>query len=113
YFLVTICIICAVVSLVTGTSWGTMGTVGVAGLGIGLSMGIPAAMTAGAVISGAYFGDKMSPLSDTTNLASGLTETDLYEHIKNMFYTTVPGLVIALIVYYFLGRNYGGAGTNT
>lgn len=113
YFLVTICIICAVVSLVTGTSWGTMGTVGVAGLGIGMSMGIPAAMIAGAVISGAYFGDKMSPLSDTTNLASGLTDTDLFEHIKNMFYTTIPGMVIALIVYYFLGRNYGSSGTDT
>lgn len=113
YFLVTICIICAVVSIVTGTSWGTMGTVGVAGLGIGMSMGIPAAMIAGAIISGAYFGDKMSPLSDTTNLAAGLTDTDLFEHIKNMLYTTIPGLVIALIVYYFLGRNYGGAGTNT
>lgn len=107
YFLVTISIICAIVSLVTGTSWGTMGTVGVAGLGIGLSMGIPAAMIVGAIISGAYFGDKMSPLSDTTNLAAGLTHTDLFVHIKNMFYTTIPGLVIALIVYYFLGKNYG------
>src|SRR5699024_5033525 len=83
YFLVTISIICAIVSLVTGTSWGTMGTVGVAGLGIGLSMGIPAAMIVGAIISGAYFGDKMSPLSDTTNLAAGLTHTDLFVHIKN------------------------------
>src|SRR5699024_9103395 len=107
YFLVTISIICAIVSLVTGTSWGTMGTVGVAGLGIGLSMGIPAAMIVGAIISGAYFGDKMSPLSDTTNLAAGLTHTVLFVHIKNMFYTIIPGLVIALIVYYFLGKNYG------
>lgn len=106
YFLVTITIICAVVSLVTGTSWGTMGTIGVAGMGIGLSMGIPAAMIAGAVISGAYFGDKMSPLSDTTNLASGLTETDLFDHIKYMFYTTIPGLIIALIVYWILGRQF-------
>src|SRR5699024_7248111 len=112
YFLVTISIICAIVSLVTGTSWGTMGTVGVAGLGIGLSMGIPAAMIVGAIISGAYFGDKMSPLSDTTNLAAGLTHTDLFVHIKNMFYTTIPGLVIALIVYYFLGKNYGVTTSN-
>lgn len=107
YFLVTITIICALVALVTGTSWGTMGTIGVAGMGIGLSMGIPAPMIAGAVISGAYFGDKMSPLSDTTNLASGLTETDLFDHIKYMFYTTIPGLIIALIVYWFLGRQFG------
>ncbi|WP_373893670.1 Na+/H+ antiporter NhaC [Virgibacillus sp. CBA3643] len=107
-FLVTICIICAVVSLSIGSSWSTMGTIGVAGMGIGAAMGIPAAMTAGAVISGAYFGDKMSPLSETTNLASGLTETDLFEHIKHMMYSTVPGLVIALIAYWFMGRNFGG-----
>lgn len=106
YFLVTITIICALVSLVTGSSWGTMGTIGVAAMGIGLSMGIPAAMIAGAVISGAYFGDKMSPLSDTTNLASGLTGTDLFEHIKYMLYTTIPGLIIALIVYAILGSRF-------
>lgn len=112
FFLVTITIICAVVSLVTGTSWGTMGTVGVAGMGIGLSMGIPAPMIAGAVISGAYFGDKMSPLSDTTNLAAGLTNTNLFEHIKNMLYTTIPGLLIALGVYAVLGFKFGGQQTN-
>ena len=106
FFLVTITIICAVVSLVVGSSWATMGTIGVAGMGIGLSMGIPAPMIAGAVISGAYFGDKMSPLSDTTNLAAGLTHTDLFEHIKHMLYTTIPGIVIALIVYFFLGRQF-------
>lgn len=83
-----------------------MGTIGVAGMGIGLSMGIPAAMIAGAIISGAYFGDKMSPLSDTTNLASGLTDTDLFDHIKYMLYTTVPGITIALIVYAILGRRF-------
>lgn len=75
-------------------------------MGIGLSMGIPAAMIAGAVISGAYFGDKLSPLSDTTNLAAGLTGTDLFEHIKFMLVTTIPALLISLIVYWFLGRNY-------
>ncbi len=113
YFLVTITIICALVSLVTGSSWGTMGTIGVAAMGIGLSMGIPAAMIAGAVISGAYFGDKMSPLSDTTNLASGLTGTDLFEHIKYMLYTTIPGLVIALIVYAILGMRFGKDSAST
>ncbi|MFP7335879.1 Na+/H+ antiporter NhaC [Shouchella clausii] len=112
-FLVSICIICAVVALAIGSSWSTMATIGVAGMGIGLSMGIPAAMIAGAVISGAYFGDKLSPLSDTTNLAAGLTGTDLFEHIKFMLVTTIPALLIALIVYWFLGQNYiEGNGAN-
>ena len=108
-FLMTICLICGIVALAIGSSWSTMGTIGVAGMGIGLSMGIPAAMVAGAVISGSYFGDKMSPLSDTTNLAAGITSTNLFEHIKHMMYTTIPGLIIALIVYFFLGRQFGGA----
>lgn len=106
WFLVTIALICAIVSLAIGSSWSTMGTIGVAGMGIGLSMGIPAGMIAGAIISGAYFGDKMSPLSDTTNLAAGLTGTDLFDHIKHMFYTTIPGLAIALGVYAFLGNKF-------
>ncbi|MFC7786560.1 MULTISPECIES: Na+/H+ antiporter NhaC [unclassified Rossellomorea] len=106
-FLVSITVICAVVALAIGSSWSTMGTIGVAGMGIGISMGIPAPMIAGAIISGAYFGDKMSPLSDTTNLASGLTNTNLFVHIRHMLYTTVPGLLIALIVYAILGRNFG------
>ncbi|MCG3089525.1 Na+/H+ antiporter NhaC [Sporosarcina sp. MB25] len=106
WFLVAIAIICAIVSLAIGSSWSTMGTIGVAGMGIGMSMGIPAGMVAGAIISGAYFGDKMSPLSDTTNLASGLTGTDLFDHIKHMMYTTIPGLLIALGVYGFLGRKF-------
>lgn len=108
-FLVTICLICGVVALAIGSSWSTMGTIGVAGMGIGMSMGISPAMIAGAVISGAYFGDKMSPLSDTTNMAAGVTGTNLFEHIKHMMYTTIPGLVLALIVYYVLGRQFGGA----
>lgn len=107
-FLVTIIILCAIVSISIGSSWSTMATVGVAGMGIGLSMEIPAPMIAGAVISGSYFGDKMSPMSDTTNLASGLTNTDLFVHIKHMFYTTIPAIVIALIVFFFLGRQFGG-----
>lgn len=106
WFLVTIALICAIVSLAIGSSWSTMGTIGIAGMGIGLSMGIPAGMIAGAIISGAYFGDKMSPLSDTTNLAAGLTGTDLFAHIKHMLYTTIPGLAIALGVYAFLGRGF-------
>ncbi|OXS58143.1 transporter (NhaC family) [Bacillus sp. V-88] len=112
-FLLSISVICAVVSLAIGSSWSTMGTIGVAGMGIGISMGIPAPMIAGAIISGAYFGDKMSPLSDTTNLASGLTNTDLFVHIRHMLYTTIPGFVIALAVYAYLGRNFGKSGVNT
>ncbi|SES23309.1 transporter, NhaC family [Psychrobacillus sp. OK032] len=106
FFLVTICVICMIVSLAIGSSWSTMGTIGVAGMGIGLSMGIPAPIIAGAIISGSYFGDKMSPLSDTTNLAAGLTGTDLFVHIRHMLFTTVPGVIIALTVYGFLGMKY-------
>ncbi len=111
YFLVTICIICAIVSLAIGSSWSTMATIGVAGMGIGMSMEINAAMIAGAVISGSYFGDKMSPLSDTTNLAAGLTNTDLFEHIRHMMYTTIPGLVVALTAYFIIGINVIGGST--
>lgn len=112
YFLVTITIICAIVSLAIGSSWSTMATVGVAGMGIGMSMGINPAIIAGAVISGAYFGDKMSPLSDTTNLAAGLTHTDLFVHIRHMLYTTVPGLIIALTVFFFIGRGSASGGAS-
>lgn len=108
-FLVTICISCGIVALAIGSSWSTMATVDVAGMGIGLSLDIPAGMIAGAVISGAYFGDKMSPLSDTTNLAAALTGMDLFDHIKHMFYATIPGLSIALIAYFFIGRQFSGA----
>ncbi|WP_042470203.1 Na+/H+ antiporter NhaC [Bacillus ndiopicus] len=106
WFLVTIMLLCAIVSLAIGSSWSTMATIGVAGMGIGLSMGIPAAMIAGAVISGSYFGDKMSPLSDTTNLAAGLTGTDLFAHIKHMLYTTIPALVITFAVFAVMGRKF-------
>ena len=107
FFLVSIAIICAIVSIATGSSWSTMGTIGIAGIGIGTSMGIPSSMVAGAIISGAYFGDKMSPLSDTTNLASGTVGANLFEHIKHMTYTTVPAFIIALGVYWYLGREFG------
>lgn len=105
-FLVSITVITAIVSLAIGSSWSTMETIGVAGMGIGISMGIPAPMVAGAIISGAYFGDKMSPLSDSTNLAAGITGVDLFEHIKHMLYTTIPGFVIALVFYAVLGRSF-------
>lgn len=111
-FLVSISIICAVVTLAIGSSWSTMGTIGVAGMGIGASMGIPMPMVAGAIISGAYFGDKMSPLSDTTNLAAGIAGADLFDHIKHMFYTTIPGVIISLIIYWFMGRQFAASNIN-
>lgn len=107
YFLVVVIILCGIVSLAIGSSWSTMATVGVASMGIGISMGMSPGMVAGAVICGAYFGDKMSPLSDTTNLASGLTDVPLFEHIQHMLYTTIPGLVIALVSFFFIGQSYG------
>ncbi len=107
-FLVTTCIICAVVSISTGSSWSTAGTVGVALVGIGSTMGIPPEMVAGAIISGAYFGDKMSPLSDTTNLAPATAGTDLFTHVRHMVYTGVPSLAIALVLFAILGFRYSG-----
>ncbi len=108
YFLAVVIILCGIVALAIGSSWSTMATVGVASMGIGISMGISPGMVAGAVICGSYFGDKMSPLSDTTNLASGLTGVDLFAHIKHMFYTTIPALVISLIAFFFIGQRFGG-----
>jgi NhaC family Na+:H+ antiporter len=107
-FLVATMIICSVVSLGTGSSWSTAGTVGVALIGVGQGLGIPVAMVAGAIISGAYFGDKMSPLSDTTNLAPAVAGTDLFSHIRHMVYTVVPGYIIALVLYGFLGLRFSG-----
>ena len=101
YFLVATCMICAIVALATGSSWSTIGTVGLALLGIGSVMGISEGMIAGAIISGAYFGDKMSPLSDTTNLAPAMAGTELFTHIRYMMYTTIPTLIITLIIFYF------------
>ena len=99
-FLFATCVICAIVSLATGSSWSTVATVGVALLGIGVALGIGEGWIAGAIISGAYFGDKMSPLSDTTNLAPAVAGTDLFTHIKHMVWTTVPSITIALIVFF-------------
>ena len=102
-FLFCACLICAGVSLMTGTSWTTVATVGVALLGIGTALGVPVAWSAGAIISGAYFGDKISPLSDTTILASSSTRTDLFVHIRYMLFTTVPSMLLALIIYLVAG----------
>ncbi|OCA90311.1 30S ribosomal protein S14 [Bacillus wudalianchiensis] len=98
FFLVTACILCSVVSFATGSAWTTAGTVGIAVVGIGQGLGIPVAMIAGAVISGSYFGDKMSPLSDSTNLAPAVVGVNLYKHIGHMIYTTGPALISALLL---------------
>ena len=110
-FLFTACLLCSIVSLATGSSWSTAGSMGVALIGVGTALGFPAYMTAGAVVSGAYFGDKMSPLSDTTNLAPAVAGATLFDHIKHMIWTTGPSLVIALVVYLVLGftNSSGGA----
>jgi len=107
-FLGATMIICSIISIGTGSSWSTAGTVGVALIGVGQGLGVPTAMVAGAIISGAYFGDKMSPLSDTTNLAPAVAGTDLFSHIRHMVYTVVPAYVISLGLYVFLGARFSG-----
>lgn len=107
-FLFAACIVCSIVSVATGSSWTTSATVGIALVGIGTALGLPLGMVAGAIISGAYFGDKMSPLSDTTNLAPAMAGTDLFTHIKYMAYTTIPSISIALIIFLVLGFVKGG-----
>jgi len=107
-FLVATFIICCIVSLATGTSWGTVGTVGIALTGIGIGLDVPAGMVAGAVVSGAYFGDKLSPLSDTTNLAPAVSGSSLFPHVKHMLYTTLPAFGISAIIYAVLGLKFAG-----
>jgi len=104
-FLVAACIICSIVSLATGSSWSTIATIGIAMLGIGNALGINDGLIGGAIISGAYFGDKMSPLSDTTNLAPAMAGTDLISHIKYMMWTTIPSITITLIIFLIIGIN--------
>ena len=106
FFLVTTCIICAIVSVLTGSSWSTIATIGIALLGIGQAQGFSSGLIAGAIISGAYFGDKMSPLSDTTVLASTMSEVPLFNHIRYMMYTVVPTMVITLIIFTIIGLEY-------
>ena len=107
-FLPTGLVLCSLMSLATGTSWGTIGTIGVVLMGLGGALGIPLPLVAGMVVSGASFGDKMSPVSDTTVLAAMSADTDLYSHIKSMTYTTAPAYVICLILFAVLGLNYSG-----
>lgn len=110
-FLPACVVICAIISIATGSSWTTSATVGIALIGIGNTLGISAGMTAGAVISGAYFGDKMSPLSDTTNLAPTMAGGELFAHIKYMAYTTFPTIIVTLIVFIIIGLNIDTIGT--
>lgn len=112
-FLLATLLICSVVSLATGSSWGTSGTVGVALMGIGVGLGIPKEVSAGFVVSGAYFGDKMSPLSDTTNLAPAMAGTDLFQHIRAMLWTTGPTYLIVLVIAGIMGRGYAGGVLDT
>lgn len=102
-FLFAACIVCCIVSVATGSSWGTIATVGIALLGIGQALGIHIGLIGGAIISGAYFGDKISPLSDTTNLAPAMAGTDLFTHIRYMMYTTIPTLTITLVIFLIWG----------
>jgi len=110
WFLVSACVICAVVSVMTGSSWTTIATIGIALLGIGKALGFEEGWIAGAIISGAYFGDKISPLSDTTVLASSTVGTPLFTHIRYMMFTTVPTFTITLIVFALVGFLQGSQG---
>jgi NhaC family Na+:H+ antiporter len=113
FFLVTACFVCSLTALATGTSWGTIGTVGVAFIGIAMGLGIPLGLAAGAIVCGAYFGDKMSPFSDIPNLAAVTAGADLFDHIKHMMWSAVPGWLFSLVVYFFLGLHYrSGGGTS-
>lgn len=105
-FLASCCLICAVISVMTGSSWTTIATIGIALMGIGEAQGFDMGWVAGAIISGAYFGDKISPLSDTTVLASSVTDTPLFTHIRYMMITTVPSMTLALLIFFVAGLNH-------
>ena len=105
-FLFVSCVMCAVIAICTGSSWSTVGTIGLALMAMGTTLGIPDGMTAGSIISGAYFGDKMSPMSDTTNLAPAMVGTDVITHIRHMFYTSGPAMIISLLVFLLMGLFY-------
>ena len=106
-FLVATCIACAITSVVSGSSWSTAATIGVAMVGVGRALEIPDGLIGGAIISGSYFGDKISPLSDTTNLAAAVTETPLFDHIRYLLNTTGPSMIISLILFAIIGSNIG------
>ena len=109
FFLVTASVLCSLISLFTGTSWGTVGTMGIALMGIAGGLGVPAGAAAGAVVAGAYFGDKLSPFSDTTNLAPVAAGSNLFDHIRHMLWTTLPAWTLGLLVYLLAGLRSEGA----
>jgi NhaC family Na+:H+ antiporter len=109
FFLVTACFVCSLTSLATGTSWGTIGTLGVAFIGIAMGLGIPLGPAAGAIVAGAYFGDKMSPFSDVTNLAPVAAGSNLFDHIKHMMWSATPAWLLGLLIYFIVGLKYGGS----
>lgn len=109
HFLVSTFILCGISSVATGTSFGTMGTVGVALLGVGGALGYDPAMSVGAIVSGAYFGDKMSPVSDSTNITATVCDVPLFRHIASMLWTTVPAFIVAIVVFFFLGSSHATA----
>jgi NhaC family Na+:H+ antiporter len=113
FFLVTACLACSVTSLATGTSWGTVGTVGVAFIGIAQALQLPLGPAAGAIVAGAYFGDKLSPFSDIPNLAPIATGSNIFDHIRHMLWSAIPAWTAGLTIYFFMGLNYGGAGVST
>ncbi|MCP2521093.1 Na+/H+ antiporter NhaC, partial [SCandidatus Aminicenantes bacterium Aminicenantia_JdfR_composite] len=106
YFLLTACFVCSITSLATGTSWGTIGTLGVAFMGIAMGLGIPIGPAAGAIVAGAYFGDKMSPFSDVANLAPIAAGTNLFDHIKHMLWSATPAWLLGLFIYFLAGLRY-------
>ena len=111
-FLPAALILSLIVALTTGNSWSTAATIGIVLMGIGAGLGIPPQITTGAIISGAYMGDKLSPLSDTTNLAPAMAGSDIFEHIKAMLYTTIPSFIITIILFIFIGRKYSDIGVD-
>jgi len=112
-FLVATLLLCSVVSLATGSSWTTAGTVGIALVGVGIGLGMNPGLVAGAIVSGAYFGDKMSPLSDTTNLAPAMAGSTLFDHIRHMMFTTGPSYIICIIIYGLIGMRFAGSELDT
>ncbi|MEG0944470.1 MAG: Na+/H+ antiporter NhaC [Angelakisella sp.] len=106
FFLISVLILCSIMSIMTGSSWTTIGTIGVAFMGVGYGLGIPMGLTAGAIICGAFFGDKQSPMSDSTNFAAAVAKTDLYAHVRSMLYTTGPALLVSAAFFLITGFSY-------
>lgn len=111
-FLLLLPIICAIVAVSTGSAWSTAGTMGAAAMGISAGLGIPPALAAGAVVTGASFGDKLSPLSDSTNLAAAVTGVNVFDHVKHMIFTTIPSFIIAVALFGIMGLRYKGVETD-